>query len=150
MPSPSDANVTSAFIDGTLASIKRLNSIEDQVVKYTLFFELIRTSAEVAYSASKSQLETELENVDEEIAELQDNKSEDPKKSKTQDRQIHRAETKSAKYDVSLKNLETIKKELDTYFDGFSLWIKQPTYSPDHPVGREMMKKAEESLKSKS
>lgn len=122
-------NVASNVIIGM---IDRLNKIEDPIVRHNLFIEILRLVIEPGFNVMIGFLESELENYNEK---LQSENSEETK------RNIKNIE-------ITLKNLNKISKDLSIQFDDLSKWIRQPIYSPDHPVGRRMMDSAKENFDS--
>ena len=46
------------------------------------------------------------------------------------------------------ERIKKLAKEVNVEIDGLIDWIQQPTYSPDHSVGINMMKNAEQDFNS--
>ena len=116
---------------------KRLNKHKDPVIRYSLFLEMLRSVIETAVDASENSLQEAI--YTQKTTEIQNN-PQDPENTKKMSEQLRSIELLNKTY-LSVGNL---KKELETYFDNFSDWISQPIYSPDHPLGNNMMKEAEE------
>lgn len=126
---------------GAGKQFKRLNKTKDPIVRYTLFLEFLRSIIEVGLTMSEMSLEEKIFNQENEMATDRDaNISPEYQLIKARNLEL---------LNKTQHTIDDLKKELDCYFDGFSDWIAQPVYSPDHPFGYHMMKEAEEDLDKK-
>ena len=119
---------------GTEKQFNRLNKTKDPIVRYTLFLEFLRIIMDMGISLASATIEEEITEQENEVAMMQGEvlPREQLKKAKVSER-LHKTQ----------HMIEKLKTELETYFDGFTDWIAQPAYSPDHPFGSKMMKDAE-------
>lgn len=109
---------------------RSLNDQSDPVVRYSLFIELTRMGLDTLLSGTQISIKNELtrmHNIKKELTE------EEMLKKKLHEKQLHEIRDR----------LDKLVKNTDLYFSKFSDWIRQPTYSPDHPYGYNVMKEAE-------
>lgn len=109
---------------------RSLNDHSDPVVRYSLFVELTRMGLDTLLSGTQISIKHELARMHSIKGELSE---EEMLKKKLHEEQL---------LDIKAR-LEKITKHADLYFTKFSDWIRQPTYSPDHPFGHNVMKEAE-------
>ncbi len=140
-PFNKDTFLVLLIASGAEKQFKRLNKTKDPVVRYTLFLEFLRTIIESGLSIGEMSLEEEIYNQETEVAKTQES-DDSPKDQLLKARNLERLHK-------TQRTLEDLKHELEKYFDGFSDWIAQPVYSPDHPIGHKMMRDAEKDLGEK-
>lgn len=130
-----DSALTRFFVTtGITTYFKRVNKIKDPVVRYSTFVEQLRIIFEIGLNILKEELEHDIEDRDLSLDEI-----EDEKERATKLREIQKDKQ-------SLGIINELMENFEKYFDNFSDWISQPTYSPDHPFGDKMMKEAKESF----
>jgi hypothetical protein len=139
-----DSQVIKSMQEAALFSLKRLNIIDDPILRYSMFLEVIRMGCEFGLLAMRDSIRSDKERLQEDLEDLEDV---DPSiKNKERRRNISKLETNIA----NLKQAEIYQTEMHTeftkYLDNFNLWIKQPMYGPDHPFGKHMMNEAEADL----
>lgn len=132
-----DLEMMKMSIGVALNSLKRLNSIEDPMLRYSLLVEGLRILMPAMMEAFKIKLVND-------NMELHD---------KMTDNEIVESE-KHLLYKIKI-NDQTIDQVdetihlIDKYFDGFSSWVRQPIYSPDHPYGNNIMKDSKNNFETK-
>lgn len=129
----SNFSIVSKTISGLEKQFRRLNKSKDPVLRYTLFLEIIRVIVDIGVASAETVL-------DDELYLLEINEPLISGKQLTITERSKKLE-QLKKTDITF---ESLKSELETYFDNFAEWISQPTYSPDHPVGEKMMKEAKD------
>lgn len=140
-------------------SLVRLTSISDPITKYGMYIDIIRlgidfglTYMDEYHKDLYEEIQEEIEEYEKKIEDFVEGENEggdvevtmnDLKKSL---KNLHTAER-----DVNeiLENIKTIIKNSNNYMEGFSDWIRQPIYSPDHPYGETVMKKTKKEFKEK-
>lgn len=127
--------------------IEQMNSIEDPVVRYSLFFQFIKFLSEFGITfISKTNeeklddLKFELELLSDEIDEMEKTTNIDSANERKQKiRKQRELKRKVIKLSDADNDLKYISENTTIYLEGFNKWIYQPVYSPDHPCGKLMM-----------
>lgn len=140
-PYNKDTFLVLLIASGAEKQFKRLNKTKDPVTRYTLFLEFLRTIIESGLSIGEMSLEEEIYNQETEVANSQDGNVL-PKDQLIKARNLERLMK-------TQRTIENLKSELEKYFDGFTDWIAQPVYSPDHPFGNALMKEDERNFKKR-
>ncbi len=124
-------------IQASSRAIQRFIDIKDPVARYTFITTIFASLSDVALTALHVSLIESLEGLED-----LDN-SDDPQ-----------YEKEISKVSIKAKSLESqmedLVKNMDTYFGGLSDWIQTPTYEPNHPLGREMLKNAESDFSERN
>jgi hypothetical protein len=141
-----DTETTKMTTQALLFGLKRLNNIDDPVLRYTMLVELIRMGGHVMCLALEKSIENDLKNLEEKLEDLQE---ETDKNTKAYRRNLSRLETGIDNLNKTEESLKVIDNELSKYLDSFGLWIKQPIYSPDHPFGNKIMNDANVDFSNK-
>lgn len=137
--------------EAALNTLRRMNNIPDPVVRYSMFLEIVRMGLDTANIFLRNYLEEEIDDVQDELDELESTPepelTEDRKK-KRKDILIKERELKAFKSIFPMN--DQVNVELHKYFDNFILWISSPAYGPDHPMGHNLMKMAQQDLEELS
>ena len=144
-----DARMTKASLEALQSTIQRMNSIDDPIIQYSLFLETIRMGADFGLRALKETFENEIDKLEFTLEEFKE-KEVEPEERRKRQQEISQLETKISKIKETELIRIQIQEETMKYLDGFSLWVKQPMYGPDHPHGNQMMKSAQADLKERS
>lgn len=115
--------------------LDKMATLEDPVLRYSLLFQLIRFLIEGGINYSIEALDEQLEDTNDDLhtkLSSSDSKDIDDKSKRVLKRKIHNL-------NKSKDDLTHISKTLNMYLDGFNKWIFQPIYSPDHPLGHQLM-----------
>lgn len=129
MPELKNSIISTLIISNLEKHIKRINSIKDPVVKYRLFMEEIHSLLEIVITAYKLDSEDEIGNVERAILEQKD-------------KDVGKKEKYLRELQKNSESIDNIVEELDKYFHNLTDWISQPQYSPDHPIGKEILDRA--------
>lgn len=112
--------------EGLLASLQRLNSIPDPVLRYGLFLEIMRMFIDIAVTTGRCMLQQTISTA---MEDLEDQQAEpnpaDGKTLRQRDRSIANAKEKVVMLEQSLGLLENNANEYRKYFDSFFEWIRQ-------------------------
>lgn len=122
--------------------VEDLANIEDPILRYTLFFQIIKFLLKGGVNMCIKANEEKLEEKQDELVDLSEDTSADKKK---KERKVQREINNTVKVQKDLKFLD---KNLTDYLEGFNKWISQPMYSPDHPFGKVVVKNLKESFDS--
>ena len=143
---------TGVFISTARKMLENMNTIEDPVVRYALFFQFIKFVSECAatYLIKKNSerindlnFELELESLLVDTTNFQQNNDNSQK-----EKLIKQIKLKRELQNLTIvqEDAEFLLKNLSTYLDGFNKWIYQPVYSPDHPCGKLMMQEQKDEF----
>ena len=122
--------IANIIVSGVEKQFERLNNIKDPVLRYSFFLEIIRTIITTFISVADSNLEDDLARNHDDLANLPEN---------TNPKDINILKRGISSMEKSQGSLANLKQYISKYFDGFADWIAQPIYSPDHPLGKQMM-----------
>lgn len=153
MDTPSDTpfNAIKIFISSSRVIIERMKKIEDPVIKYSSFIQLLRVLFDVSNNVTIESIHNNIDNTHDKLEEIL---NESTKNAKENDKSIINTirdlNRKLKKLEDSEKEQINLYKLMNEYLDGFENWISQPLYSPDHPSGKEVMSAAKDHLTSLS
>lgn len=122
-------NALKASIESAYSVLKRMNSIDDPVLRYSLFLETLRATADFGLRSLEVMLENQISQIDDE---LDDIPKEVPEKDFRATQKITKTKEKlRSDLTITEAKRKEVFQEFMKYMDSFSLWIKQPVYGPD-------------------
>ena len=137
-----DSKLTFMFANMGTSTIRvmvdRLDRIEDPIVKYSLFFQIMRLFLEIGINGAQEMCNGSLEDNEEKITSLNE-KTKESSLDETEKQKLKRLTKENISLDKSKTDLKYISEIFGKYLDNFEGWIKSPMYSPDHPFGSILM-----------
>jgi len=115
--------------------IRQKKCYNDPVIRYSIIIELIRTALDIGLTMIRAKMNENMEN-------SSDYDPENPKDIKLIE-ELEKTEEKSNSI------INELQIEFESLFNDLQQWIENPSYSPEHPLGKELMKKAESDYLNK-
>lgn len=131
------------IVDCLKIGLHDLSKIEDPVLRYNTFIQLLSTVANVGIMGFKRKLNSELIELSYNDDGDYDDNDENHNKKKIFMKNLKIKNTREM-----LDSIDDVYTELNKYFDGFKKYIQSPVYSPDNCYGNIMMQMAKEEFKT--
>nr|QBK87649.1 MAG: uncharacterized protein LCMAC201_05620 [Marseillevirus LCMAC201] len=101
---------------------RRYTKITDPVIKFSLITQIFANLLDIGFTYGITRIDDEIDKLSEPSVELMDRKT------------------------MLITNWETLRDQVESIFDQMMVWIANPNYSPDHPLGKIMMTAAKDDF----